>query len=133
MEVLGDPGSQDGRSGLTIEVRNRTPRMISEPVVELDIPAGAEVDERARQEIGRNLAQPPDFSGRRLTLRLRSLWPGATHTIELPLRWTVPGRLRGMGAIGYAADRPQVISVLPSREVEVSPASGSNPVQGGRP
>lgn len=133
IELEGEPGTRDQRSGLTLVVRNASPRMISEPVIELDLPAGAEVDERAREEMGERSARPPDFSGRTLTLYLSPLCPAATTTIELPFRWTVAGRLRGLGAVGYASDRPEAISILPSRSVEVAEPARDAAAQGGQP
>jgi hypothetical protein len=120
LALLGEAGAIDSRSGYVIEVRNVAPRLVSAPVVEIDLPAGAELDERARQTISGQSARSPDVLGRTLVLHLRPLCPGAVARVELPLRWSVAGRLRGMGAVGHAADRPRAVSILPSREVRVA-------------
>lgn len=124
LALEGAPGAIDGRSGYALEVRNTSPRLLLAPVIEVDLPAGAELDERARRAIAQQTARPPDLLGRTLVLRLRPLCPGARARIELPLRWSVAGRLRGMGATGYAADRPRALSILPSREVVISDSGG---------
>ena len=117
LSIDGDVGVIDSRSRLRLVARNTAPRLVSSPIVEIDLPAGAEIDVRARERIEAQIARPLDVSGRTLTLRLRPLPPGAEAVVELPLRWSVSGRLRGLGAVGYAADRPRSVSVLPSREV----------------
>jgi hypothetical protein len=119
LSITGETGGLDGRAALRLEVRNTAPRLVSAPVVEIDLPAGAELDEGARQAIAARSARPPDFSGRTLTVALRPLRPGAVAVVELPVRWSVAGRMRGLGAVGYGADRPEAVTVLPSREVRV--------------
>jgi hypothetical protein len=134
MSIEGETGVLDERAELRLVVRNVVPRLVASPVVELDLPAGAELDVRARERIEEQIAEPPDFSGRTLVLNLRPLCPGAEVSIDLPLRWSSAGRLRGLGAVGYAADRPGAVSILPSREVTIPNAQQRQQQnQGGQP
>lgn len=122
LSLDGEIGRLDGRSQVVLEIQNITPRLVSRPTIELVLPAGAEVDETARVSIASQGAGSPDFVGRTLTMVLHPLWPGATRRIALPVRWTIAGRLRGFGAVAYAEDRPQLLSVMPTRAVEISEA-----------
>jgi len=119
LAVRGEPGPRDEVSELELEVRNRSPRLITAPVVEVYLPAGAELEQATREQLGRVTAAPPVVEGRILTLSLFPMSPGARVTIDLPVRLSVAGRLRGLGVVGFAADRPRDVSVLPSREVVV--------------
>ncbi|MEM6954468.1 MAG: alpha-2-macroglobulin family protein, partial [Myxococcota bacterium] len=121
LEVDGDLGARDRRSGLAIEVRNRQPRLLSQPVVSLDLPAGAELDEDARVMLRGLTRGEPTLEGRTLRLELRPLPPGATLRIPLPIRWSVGGQLHGLGAtLVDERDRASRIAVLPSRVVDIA-------------
>lgn len=134
LSIEGETGALDERADLRLVVRNVVPRLVATPIVELDLPAGAELDVHARERIEAQTANTPDFSGRTLSLTLRPLCPGAQVLVELPLRWSAAGRLRGLGAVGYAADRPGAVSILPSREVTIPDArQGQQQTQGGQP
>lgn len=119
LSIEGEAGALDGRARLRLVARNVVPRLVSMPVVEVDLPAGAEIDVNARQRIEELTGRAPDFSGRTLTVSLPPLCPGASTMVELPIRWSVAGELHGLGAVGYAADRPEAVSVLPSRVVTI--------------
>jgi hypothetical protein len=123
IEFRGEAGHLDDRSGLVLTVRNRIPRLVSNPVVELSLPAGVEIDEEARRQIRQAIAADPDVSADMLTLRLRPLGPRQQVDIELPWLWTSAGRLTGLGVMAYSTDRPEAISIEPSRAVEVTTLS----------
>jgi hypothetical protein len=116
----GELGARDGRAELVLELRSRVPRLVAQPVVELDLPAGAELDEAARAELARYTVRSPIVAARTLTLRLRPLRPGGVVRLPLALRWSVAGALRGLGVSAYASDSPQAATVLPSRAVVIS-------------
>jgi hypothetical protein len=117
----GAPGVRDARAQLVLRVQNRSPRVIPAPLVEIDLPAGAEVDQDTRNDLARRAAQPPVVAGRTLALRLRALAPGGFARIPLPLRWSVGGRLRGLGAAAYASDEIGAgATVLAPRTLEIS-------------
>lgn len=116
----GALGVRDGRAELLLEVRSRVPRLVAQPVLEVDLPAGAELDEAARSELARFTVRSPVVAGRTLTLRLRPLRPGGVVKLPIALRWSVAGALRGLGVSAYASDSPQAATVLPSRAVTIS-------------
>lgn len=119
MSIAGEAGARDDVAELEIEVRNRSPRRLPTPVLEVYLPAGAELGPAAREALENATVSPPLLDDRILTLTLPPLPAGGTTTVDLALRWTVAGRLRGLGIVGYAADRPGRVSVLPSREIHV--------------
>jgi hypothetical protein len=117
----GAIGARDTRSALRMIVQNRGPRVIPRPVVEIDLPAGAELDEESRLELGRHASGQVRILGRTLIVPLRPLAPGGSLRMPVPLRWSVGGNLRGLGVAAYiSADPGAAVSVLPSRSVTIS-------------
>ena len=95
--VDGPVGARDTRAGLAVTLRNRSPRALRRPILEIDLPAGVELDEPTREAITRHAAGAPTVESRTLRIPLRALSPGGTVRIPLPLRFSVAGRLRGLG------------------------------------
>jgi hypothetical protein len=123
--LSGAIGPRDGRAGLRLEVRNRGARVLSAPIAEVDLPAGAELDEATRERLGALTAAPPTLEGRTLRLRLRPIAPGGFARIPLPVRWATGGVLRGLGVTAFDDANPSSlegppVAVLPSRGVEVA-------------
>ena len=106
MSLDGAPGVRDARAAWILRVQNRGPRVVSAPVVEIDLPAGAELDEDARREIARRTTQPPTLSQRTLVLNLRAMAPGGFVRIPLPVRWSVGGTVHGLGITAYVSSEP---------------------------
>lgn len=124
IEVKGELGARDTRAGLSIELRNQGARVLRRPVVEVDLPAGAELDEPARRALAQMTRSEPTIEGRTLRLSLRPMAPGARIRLPLGLRWTVAGTMRGLGVTAYD-DAPTVggviaRSVVPSRAIELA-------------
>jgi hypothetical protein len=117
----GEIGALDATSELVLIVRNTTPRTVPVPVVEIDLPTGAELTAQARASIGARAARAPDRTGDVLTLTLTPLPPGAERRIPLPLRWSVGGTLVGLGVAAFGADRPDRATILPPRPVTIAP------------
>jgi hypothetical protein len=133
MTLDGPIGSRDGRAALVLRVQNRGPRVIASPVVEIDLPAGAEIDEDARREIQRRVAHAPVITERTLVLTLRAMAPGGATRIPLPIRWSVGGSLHGLGVGAYVTDQPGAsAAVLPSRVVTVADEASEAPAGGSR-
>ncbi len=107
----GDPKKRDERAGLVMVVHNRAPRTVGRPVLELSLPAGAELDEDARAALRSHTAREPDATRGTLRLELTALPPGGVRRIPLPLRWSVAGRLMGLGVAAYAADEPEEVAI----------------------
>lgn len=126
IETDGELGARDTRSALRLTVRNRGTRVLMSPIVEVDMPAGAELDEPTREALTALSAAAPTIEGRTLRLRLRPIAPGGLVRIPLPVRWSVGGRLRGLGVTAYddalpgpsGGERPTAI--VESRAVELA-------------
>lgn len=116
LEVRGATHGLDETAELELVLRNRLPRTVPAVEVQVGLPTGAELTERERQRIG----VPVERGGGVLTLHLPAMRPGQTRTVRLPLRWSVAGRLEGLGVAAWAVDRPDGVSVLAPRVVEVS-------------
>lgn len=131
LTVDGEIGARDTRSGALLRVQNRGARILTRPVVELELPAGSELDEPTRDALASHLRAPARQDGRTLVLPLRAMAPGAWLRLPLPLRWAVGGTLRGLGAVAYddvdPFDAPALpTAVLPSRALEI-PDEGPEP------
>jgi hypothetical protein len=122
VSVVGTTGARDQQAGLALAVRNRSPRTIGLPVLELGLPAGAELDEEARAALRRRTVAEPAMSRGTLRLELASLPPGGVRCLPLPLRWSIGGRLQGLGVVAYAADRPEDLSILQPRILDIADA-----------
>lgn len=125
LTLEGEVGPRDARSGLLLTVRSRGPRILTRPVIELELPAGAELDEPTRDALASHLRSDARQEGRTLILPLRALAPGAWVRLPLPARWAVSGTLRGLGAVAYDDASPfhapsLPVAVLPSRAVEIA-------------
>jgi hypothetical protein len=119
LTLTGDPAARDEVSELRLEVRNRSPRRISEPIVEVYLPAGAELEASALEQIQRESGHAPEMDGQILRIRLGRMPPGLVRVLTLRLRWSLGGRMRGLGVAAWADDRPRVVSVIPSRELVI--------------
>jgi hypothetical protein len=54
-----------------------------------------------------------------LVLRLAPMRPGGEARLVLPMRWSVGGRLVGLGVGAYSADRRGAVSILVPRALEI--------------
>jgi hypothetical protein len=121
----GEPGPRDGRASLALTVIHRGARVLSSPLVEIDLPAGAELDEPARERLASLTAAPAALDGRTLRLRLRPLAPGGFVRVPLPVRFSGGGALRGLGvtawddAVRGGLEGPP-LALLPSRTVAIA-------------
>jgi hypothetical protein len=121
MRLEGEVGALDAVSELELVVVNRAPRTIPRPIVEIELPTGAELTEADRARMGvrvRSIARGDGV----LTLHLAPQRPGNEVRIPLPLRWSVAGTLAGLGMVGYAEDRPDDVTVLAPRELAIEEA-----------
>ncbi|WP_169791682.1 MG2 domain-containing protein [Sandaracinus amylolyticus] len=121
----GETGARDVRSGSLLTVHNRGARVIARPIVEIELPAGAELDEPTREAMTALLAAPPELEGATLRLHLRPMAPGGFTAIPVRARWSVGGTLRGLGASAWDDAAPpradvRAVSVLPSRELVIA-------------
>lgn len=119
LTIEGETGNVDHRSELRLVVRNRIPRLLMVPVIEINLPAGVEIDESARTQITRTTTSSPDISAGTLRITLRPLCPRQEVTVRLPWLWTTAGELTGLGVTGWTAERPEAITVLPARRLQI--------------
>jgi len=122
VSLEGESKARDERAELELVVRNRSPRAIAAPIVEVSVPAGAELDEEGRAAILRHTAAAPEATRGTLRLVLAGLPPGRTARVPLPFRWSVGGTLHGFGVAAFPADRPEDLSVLPPRAWKIEEA-----------
>lgn len=127
----GEVGARETRAGLRLTVRNTGTRVLARPIIEIQMPAGAELDEESRIQLSEWSAGPPTIEGATLRLTLRPIAPGGFVRLPVPLRWSVGGRLRGLGVVARDESRllgglEPSVAVLASREV-VLPDAGSEP------
>jgi hypothetical protein len=125
LEWEGEIGARDVRSALLLHVRNRGARVSARPLVEIELPAGAELDEPTRASLTSLLAAPPELEGSTLRLRLRPMAPGGFARLPLRARWSVGGAMRGLGASAWDDASPpradaRPVRVLASREVTIA-------------
>jgi hypothetical protein len=125
LEWTGAVGARDGRAGLRLEVRNRGARILTRPVVEVELPAGTELDEPTREALAALLAGPVSSEGRTLRLSLRPLAPGGYLRLPLPLRWALGGTVIGLGTsmwddAGPTSLAARQVRVVPSRGLEIA-------------
>ncbi|MBX3247391.1 MAG: hypothetical protein KF901_09425 [Myxococcales bacterium] len=131
LDVEGPTGPRDARAGLVLVVRSREARVLGRPVVEIDLPAGTELDEPTRDALRGAARGQATVEGRTLRLPLRPIAPGGFVRIPLPLRWSVGGTLRGLGVSLYdeaqpVGDAARATAVLPSRALTI-PDEGDEP------
>jgi hypothetical protein len=131
LEWSGEAGARETRSALSLRIRNRGTRVVVRPVVEIQMPAGTELDEPTREGLASLLAEPPAMEGNVLRLALRPLAPGASIRLPIRSRWSVGGTLRGLGVSAFddAESRrgaQRSYAVLPSRELTL-PDEGPEP------
>lgn len=97
----GEVGARETRAGMRLTVRNRGPRTAVSPVVAIDLPAGAELDEHTTQRLRALTMGYPMMDGQTLYLRLHALAPGAFVRLPVSVRWSLGGQLRGLGIVAY--------------------------------
>ena len=104
----------------TIRIHNARPQTLRHAIVEIDLPTGAELDETAFEHLQQRLVRRPVHEQKTMRMELRTLLPGRSVEIPLRLRWTVAGRLRGLGVSAHAAPRPDRAVVIAPRVLEIA-------------
>ncbi|MBI2895179.1 MAG: hypothetical protein HYY06_16615 [Deltaproteobacteria bacterium] len=125
LDLEGEPPALDERSGLVIVVRNRSPRTVVQPTVEVATFAGAELDEEGRAIMFRHGARAIDTSPGTIQVTLPPMPPGAVRRIPLALEASTGGSLRGLGMAAWPHDRPEDVTVVPPRAVRIVRREGA--------
>lgn len=125
IEWSGETGARDTRSGLSVTVQNRGTRVLTHPIVEIEMPAGTELDEPTREALAGLLVAAPSMEGTTLHLELRPMAPAGYVRLPIRARWAVSGTLRGLGVSVYDEAGPgasglRATAILPSRAVEIA-------------
>jgi hypothetical protein len=121
LELRGDAGDSGGVAALELTVHAE--REVASAIVDIEIPAGVELDEttldaiRSAAGVGRVERREPGF----LRVSLGDTRAATNVVIPLPLRWGVRGSLRGLGAIAYPLGHPEQMTVLAPRVLTVAP------------
>jgi hypothetical protein len=117
----GRVGTVEEVAELELVVRNRSPRTLAQPVVEIELPTGAELTARDRGRIAAHAREVRSAEGV-LRVTLGPMPPGAERRVPIPLRWSVDGKLKGLGVAAWALDRPEGVTILRPRVVALDEA-----------
>jgi hypothetical protein len=120
--IGGEMGRVGEKSKLELVIRNRSPRAIARPIVEISLPAGAELDEKAKRSLRRHTRGDSEATRGTLRLELAGLPPGATRKIPIAFRWSVGGRLHGLGLASFPAEKPEDLSVAKPQLLDIAAA-----------
>ncbi len=125
IEWSGETGARDTRSGMSVTVFNRGTRVLTRPTIDIEMPAGTELDEPTREAFAALLAEPATIEGTTLHLVLRPMAPAAVTRIPVRARWSLAGSLRGLGVsfvdeAGPSVDGMHPTAILVSRTVEIA-------------
>ncbi|MEM6954467.1 MAG: hypothetical protein AAF645_02230 [Myxococcota bacterium] len=119
LALRGEVGQVNGLAGYELEVRAK--QTVSEPVIDLQLPAGVDISDAvlaalgARSGIVEATLRRPGF----VRLRLSPMSAEQTLAIALPLPWSSPSTVRGLGAVAYSSSAVDAMTVL--APVEASP------------
>ena len=125
IEWSGEMGARDTRSGMSVTVFNRGTRVLTRPTLDIEMPAGTELDEPTRDAFASLLAEPATIEGTTLHLVLRPIAPAGFTRIPVRARWSLAGSLRGLGVsfvdeAGPSTQGMHPTAILPSRAVEIA-------------
>jgi hypothetical protein len=121
----GEAGARDTRAALVLVVRNRSARVITRPIVDIQLPSGAELDIGARALLTR--AGSVSITDDGVRIALSAMRVGGSVRIPLRVRSSLAGSLRGLGVtVRDARGDDGRVAVLPSRAVEI-PEAGPEP------
>jgi hypothetical protein len=121
----GETGARDTRAGLSVTITNHGTRVLGRPVVDIEMPAGTELDEPTRDALANLLTEPVQIEGTTMRLVLRPIAPAGYVRIPIRARWSLGGSLRGLGVSvvdesGPSSDGLRPTAILASRAVEIT-------------
>lgn len=120
LELRGEPGALGELAAYELEVK--ATRAVNAGVVDLQLPAAVDADERfiamleSNAGVRRAEARNPGY----VRLWLAPLAAEASATIPISLRWIAAGQVRGLATIAYEADRPGAMTVLPPQTITIA-------------
>ncbi|MBX3271267.1 MAG: hypothetical protein KF729_13455 [Sandaracinaceae bacterium] len=124
LELDGDVGDTVTGAGLELTIVAR--REIREPtLLYVSLPAGVTVTDALRERlsyasgVSRVEARDPAL----LRVWLAPMASGTRHTLPLAFPWTVRGTLHGLGAAVHPVGRPEAMTVLAPRRLDVPAAA----------
>jgi hypothetical protein len=115
LSIVGEPG--DARHVSSLELTVHANREAREPVLHIQLPAGARADEALLAAIR---SAPGVVSAELRTpglvrVRLVSMASGVDLRIPLPLSWMVRGTVHGLAVVAFEAAVPGRMTILPQR------------------
>jgi hypothetical protein len=115
LSIVGEPG--DARHVSSLELTVHANREAREPVLHIQLPAGARADEALLAAIR---SAPGVVSAELRTpglvrVRLISMASGVDLRIPLPLSWMVRGTVHGLAVVAFEASVPGRMTILPQR------------------
>ncbi|MBX7194248.1 MAG: hypothetical protein K1X94_19490 [Sandaracinaceae bacterium] len=115
LSIVGEPG--DARHVASLELTVHADREVREPVLHVQLPAGARADDAL---LGAIRSAPGVTSAELRTpglvrIRLVSLASGTDTRITLPLSWMVRGTVHGLAVVAFEANVPGRMTILPQR------------------
>jgi len=119
VELEGEPPAIDERATLAIVVRNRSPRTVVAPTLQVTLFAGAELDEEARMTLTRHGVRSIDTALGVVQMTLPALPPGALRRVPLPVNASVGGDLSGLGVAAWPSDRPEDVTIVAPRRLHL--------------
>ena len=88
----------------------------------MSLPAGAELDEEAKKNLRRHTQGDAEATRGTLRLELTGLSPGATRRIPIAFRWSVGGKLRGLGLAAFPGEKTEDVTVTQPRTITIAAA-----------
>ena len=123
LALSGDVGYAGESSALEIVVENTSTTAIETPMLEIALPSAARLDAELRATLTRApgvaSVEAPDARGL-LRLHLSELAAGERRTLPLAVRWAARGQTRGFALVAYDAPRPNRLTVLPPRTMNLT-------------
>ena len=124
LSIEGDAGNADSVTEFTIVVQNKGGRSLVSPVLDIDLPAGAELVNVAQHSFDAAVIGSPGLDHRRLHIALASIAPTATVRLPLKMRFSVGGTIHGFGVVAEdtsiaTSTASRTLAILPSREITI--------------
>ncbi|MBN8609900.1 MAG: hypothetical protein J0L92_04920, partial [Deltaproteobacteria bacterium] len=119
LSILGEPG--DARHTASLELTVHADREARDPVLHLQLPAGARADDALLASIR---SAPGVVAAEHRTpglvrVRLISMASGVDLRIPLPLQWMVRGTVHGVAVVGFESATPGAMTIVPQRSFTI--------------
>ncbi len=121
-DLSGDAGFAGERSAYIATVTNSGGTSVSHPMLLIDLPSGAELDNEAKRAMqqtdGVLTVSDPDSRGT-VRVRFKPIKKGEKVQIPLAVIWSAAGRRKGIALTAFPEDKSWELSVMPPQEINV--------------